>query len=88
MAPTWRLVTTVGFDRDLVKLDRPVQVRIMRYLVHVTELNDPRQRGKGLTGDLSGQWRYRVGDYRVIAQIVDRQVTVLALSVGHRSGIY
>lgn len=49
---------------------------------------DPRQRGKGLTANRSGQWRYRIGDYRLICQIQDAQLVILALSVGHRSTIY
>jgi len=63
-------------------------MRILRYLVRVTDLSDPRQRGKALTGDRAGHWRYRVGDYRVIVQIIEHQVTVLTLSAGHRSSIY
>ena len=49
---------------------------------------DPRAKGKGLTANRSGQWRYRVGDYRIIADIQDNIVTVLVLEVGHRSKIY
>ena len=49
---------------------------------------DPRQHGKGLTANRSGQWRYRVGDYRIIARIEDGKVLILVLSIGHRSEIY
>ena len=49
---------------------------------------DPRIHGKGLTSNRSGEWRYRVGNYRVIAEIKDEQVIVLVVAMGHRSNIY
>lgn len=51
-------------------------------------LDDPRQRGKGLTANHAGVWRYRVGDYRILAQFIDNTLTVLALRVGHRRDVY
>ena len=84
----WRIETTPAFDRDLRRLDRPVQARVIAYLRTVAELPDPRLRGKALTANHAGTWRYRVGDHRVIVQIIDDQVTVLALTVGHRSAVY
>jgi mRNA interferase RelE/StbE len=54
----------------------------------VSELPDPRLRGKALTANHAGTWRYGVGDHRVIVRIIDEQVTVLALTVGHRSNVY
>lgn len=85
---SWRIETTPGFLRELRKLDRPVAVRVLAYLHEVAELGDPRLRGKALTGNRVGQWRYRIGDHRVIVQIVDERITILALTVGHRSAIY
>lgn len=86
--PQWRVETAAPFDRDFRKLDRVMQKRILAYLLDVAELPDPRLRGKGLTGNHSGQWRYRVGDYRVLAVIDDARFLVVALTVGHRSEIY
>ncbi|KXT84133.1 RelE/StbE replicon stabilization toxin [Streptococcus sp. DD11] len=51
-------------------------------------LSNPRQIGKALLGPYKGLWRYRVGNYRVICQIIDDQLLVLALEVGHRKEIY
>ncbi|MGF3084332.1 type II toxin-antitoxin system RelE family toxin, partial [Streptococcus pyogenes] len=51
-------------------------------------LNNPRQFGKALTGQYKGLWRYRVGNYRVICDIVDNEMIILALEVGHRKEIY
>ena len=56
-----------------------------KYLV---ECENPRAYGKGLTANRSGQWRYRIGDYRLICSIEDERLIILALSVGHRSDIY
>ena len=60
----------------------------MAYLEEVESLDDPRQRGKGLTANHAGVWRYRVGDYRILTQITDETLTVLALRVGHRRDVY
>ena len=54
----------------------------------VVQTEDPRQRGKALTANLSGLWRYRVGDYRVICQIEDERLVVLVVGVSHRSESY
>jgi len=48
---------------------------------------DPRRRGKGLTGNHGSEWRYRVGDYRIIAEIQDEKLIVLVLAIGHRSDV-
>ena len=49
---------------------------------------NPRLHGKGLLGNKSGQWRYRIGDYRIVCEIRDNEVVVLVLEVGHRKNIY
>lgn len=87
-AGQWRVETTSAFEREVRKLDRPIQARIAAYLLAVGELPDPRQRGKALVGDHAGQWRYRVGDYRIIVTLDDDALIVLALHTGHRSTIY
>lgn len=66
MTGSWNIETTDQFDHEFKKLDRTVQRRILAYLHEVTALDDPRQRGKGLTSNHSGVWRYRVGDYRIL----------------------
>lgn len=49
---------------------------------------DPRQHGKGLTGNRSGDWRYRIGNYRLIANISDNSLTILILTIAHRRDVY
>lgn len=88
MISRWQVETTVEFDREYKKLDGAVQRRVMAYLEEVESLDDPRQRGKGLTANHAGVWRYRVGDYRILTQITDETLTVLALRVGHRRDVY
>jgi len=84
----WHVETTDEFDREFKKLDRAVQRRVLAYLHDVEGLDDPRQRGKGLTATHAGVWRYRVGDYRILAKLIDNTLTVLALRVAHRRDVY
>lgn len=51
-------------------------------------MKNPYPHGKGLTANRSGEWRYRVGDYRILAQIDDNKITILLLNIGHRRDIY
>lgn len=84
----WALETSPQFDRVARKLDRQVIRRVKAYLDEVCELEDPRSRGKALAGDLAGYWRYRIGDYRVLVEIRDHQLVIIAITLGHRSTIY
>ena len=75
--------------RELKKMDKYTRQMIYSWIdKNLNGCEDPRQRGKGLTANRSGQWRYRIGDYRLICQIQDALLVILALSVGHRSTIY
>lgn len=81
--------TTERFDKEFKKLDRYTQRMIKAWIEkNLVECMNPRQHGKGLTANRSGQWRYRIGDYRLICQIQDNKLVILALSVGHRREIY
>lgn len=81
--------TTERFDKEFKKLDRYTQRMIKAWIEkNLVGCMNPRQHGKGLTANRSGQWRYRIGDYRLICQIQDNKLVILALSVGHRREIY
>lgn len=81
--------TTERFDKEFKKLDRYTQRMIKAWIEkNLVGGMNPRQHGKGLTANRSGQWRYRIGDYRLICQIQDNKLVILALSVGHRREIY
>ena len=85
----WRIEFTPAAQREFSKLDRQNATRIVRYLKDtVFSCSDPRQRGKVLTENFSGLWRYRVGDYRVICEIRDDHLVVLVLRINHRSTVY
>lgn len=84
----WRLETTAEFDKAARKLDMAVLKRVRMYLEGLAQLEDPRTRGKGLSANRAGYWRYRIGDYRVIVEIIDDRLVLVALSIGHRSEIY
>lgn len=77
------------FKREFKKLDKYTQKIIRSWIdKNLVGTENPRQHGKGLTANRSGQWRYRIGDYRLICQIEDSKLIILALSVGHRREVY
>ena len=86
----WRIEFDPAAVKELARLDKPVARRIVQFLrERVGPLNDPRSLGEALRGDQLGSfWKYRLGDYRVIAEIVDRRVVVIVLRVGHRREVY
>lgn len=86
---SWHIETTARFDREFKKLDRYTQRMVKAWIEkHLVDCDDPRALGKGLTANRSGQWRYRIGDYRMICLIEDDRLIILALSIGHRSNTY
>ena len=81
--------TTEGFDREFRKLDRYTQRLIKAWIVkHLEDCDNPRRFGNGLTANLSGLWRYRIGDYRLLCEIKGDELIILAISVGHRRSVY
>lgn len=86
---TYNVETTARFDKEFKKLDKYTQRMIKSWIEkNLVGCTDPRQHGKGLTANRSGQWRYRIGDYRLICEILENKLVILALSVGHRREIY
>lgn len=86
---TYRVETTARFDRAFKKLDRYTQRMLAAWIDrHLEGCTDPRAHGKALVADRGGQWRYRIGDYRLICQIEDDALVILALTVGHRREVY
>ncbi len=83
----------VEFTKDalksLKKLDKYTALLITAWIRKNLEgCEDPRAFGKGLTANRSGKWRYRIGDYRLIADINEERVLILILEIGHRRDIY
>ena len=87
--PVWRVEFDRDAARDLRKLDTTTQRQILRYLrERIATADDPRRFGHALSHDLKGLWRYRVGDYRIVASIEDDRFIVLVVIVGHRREVY
>lgn len=73
----------------LKKMDKQTAKLIMAWIrKNLEDCENPRQHGKGLTANRSVQWRYRVGDYRLIADIQEDKILILILNIGHRNDIY
>lgn len=89
-ALAWRVEFEDAALKELAKLDKPVARRILAFLrERVAVLDDPRSVGEALKGSSLGDfWKYRVGDYRVIAHIEDGALRILVLKVGNRREVY
>jgi len=87
--PAWRVEFDRAAVRDLRKLGAEGERLILRYLrERIAGSDDPRRFGHALTGDHKGLWRYRVGDYRIVASIEDDRFVVLVVTIGHRREVY
>jgi len=85
----WRVEFDSDAARDLRKLGAEPQRLILRYLrQRIATAENPRRFGKPLTGDRKGLWRYRVGDYRIVAALEENRFVVLVITVGHRREVY
>ena len=86
----WRVEISAGARKALGKLDPPAARSILKFLDEkVARASDPRATGKALAGSALGNfWRWRVGDYRIVADIQDQTVTVLVVRIGHRRDVY
>ena len=75
--------------RQLKKLDRKTSDRITRKLeVEIASQPNPKRMGTMLVADLQGYWRFRVGDYRVICDVRESELVILAIAIGHRKEVY
>jgi mRNA interferase RelE/StbE len=86
----WAIEFERSAERELDKLGREAAVRILRFLRdRLAQLDDPRAIGEALKGArLGGFWKYRVGDYRIIAHIDDGAVRIIVVRIGNRREIY
>ena len=85
----YEISTTEKFDKAFKKLDRQTQRIIKAWIEkNLIDCENPRIHGKALTAKRSGQWRYRVGDYRILAEIQDDKLVLIFIDVGHRKDIY
>lgn len=86
----WRIEFETIADKELSKIDPQVRRRILRFLFdRVAFLEDPRSIGHALVGAEFGEyWKYRVGDYRIIANIDDKEIIITIVKIGNRKEVY
>lgn len=85
----YKLVLTEDFEKQFRKLDRSIQTIIVKWIrKHLENCEDPSASGKALSANLKGYWRYRIGDYRLLVEIKDKQLIIVAISIAHRSDVY
>lgn len=85
----FRIVFTERAKKQLKKLDKYTASLIIGWLEkNIEGCENLRIHGKALVENKSGQWRYRIGDYRVICEVKDNEIIVLVLEIGHRRDIY
>lgn len=89
MSQSYRLIILPSAEKQLKKMDKFDAKQILTWLYNNIEGSEnPRAHGKGLTANRTGEWRYRIGNYRVLAEIVDERVEVHVFKIGHRRDVY
>jgi len=85
----YKVEYTLKAIRNLRKLDKYTRNLIYAWIdKNLVDCDNPRIHGKGLIENRSGQWRYRIGDYRLICEIREEEIVILVLEIGHRKNIY
>jgi mRNA interferase RelE/StbE len=85
----WRVEFDAAAAKELRKLGSTDRKRILAFLRdRLASADDPRRLGAALTGPFAGLWRYRVGDFRIIAAIEDGRITIVVLRIAHRTQVY
>jgi len=86
---SYKLVLSDTARKSLKKIDKHEALLLIGWMrKNLDGVTDPRSKGKALVGNLAGRWRYRVGDYRIIAKIEDSEILILVLDVLHRRSAY
>jgi len=85
----YKILTTANFDNSFKKLDKSVQRQIKKWIDnHLIDVEDPKAFGKPLVGNMARYWRYRIGDYRLLVEIKNKELIIVMINIGHRSSIY
>lgn len=86
---SYEVIYTESALKQLKKMDKPTRNLIISYIEkNLIGVENPRIKGKALVGNLGGLWRYRVENYRIIAEISDEEIVIFILEVNHRSKVY
>ncbi len=85
----WSLEFTDKANKEFLKLDTAIYRRMTNFIDnHLMQADNPRLLGKSLTGNLKEYWRYRIGDYRLLCEIHDHKLTIVAVRIAHRRDVY
>lgn len=85
----YRVVIPEKINKKIIKFDKNVQKTLYSYIKkNLIDTDEPRRHGKALTGNLKGMWRYRIMDYRLIVEIQDDVLIIVAVDFDHRNKIY
>ena len=86
---TYTTVFSERAKKQLKKIDRYTASLIIGWIEkNLQNCENPRIHGKALGGNKSGQWRYRIGDYRLLCEIQEKEIIILILEIGHKKNIY
>ena len=84
----WTLEFDAKARKQFRKLPQQIGHRLLDGLEAVADSENARDRGKAMAGEWAGHWRYRIGDYRVIARIEDDRMVIVLVALGHRREVY
>jgi mRNA interferase RelE/StbE len=84
----WKVEFDPAAEKEFAKLSSSIQREIAAYIEKLIILKDPSVRGKGLRGNKSGLWRYRVGKYRLICKIEEQRLVIFVIRVAKRDKVY
>ena len=84
----WEIEVSKEARKTLRKLDRSTSERITLGIIEIAACDNPRSRGIAMTGNYVGHWRYRIGDHRAIAKLIDQRLIIHVVKVGHRREVY
>lgn len=85
----YRVMIPDKVNKKILKFDKNTRKLLYNYISkNLVDTDDPRFHGKALTGNLKGLWRYRIMDYRLIVDIQDEELIIVAIDFEHRSKIY
>ena len=85
---TYKIEIDKKAEKDFDALDNAVRKQVIKFLEKLEKVENPRAFGEKLTGNLAGYWKYRVGDYRIVAEIQDDKLVIFVISIGKRETIY
>lgn len=85
----WKINYLKSIQKEVRKIDKNTQKKIREHIEKkIAKLENPRDIGKPLKGNFGELWRYRIGDYRIICEIKDEEISILVIHIGHRKNVY